>query len=121
MHCLAEDVDRNWDHVFPRAWYGDDTPADIEKWQIPSCYSCNDEYGKLENDLLSRLGLSIDPNAPGAAGITKRALRSLNPAHGKSARDSGARRVRAEKLASELFHGKDIPRSATIPGLNSCA
>jgi hypothetical protein len=52
VHCLKGTQERNWDHVFPKSWYPDTTGADTEKWQIPSCLSCNDRYGKLECDLI---------------------------------------------------------------------
>ena len=43
--------------MFPKAWYPDATPKDLEKWQIPSCLDCNQRYGKIENDLLGRVAL----------------------------------------------------------------
>src|SRR5260221_632007 len=68
VHCLKEAQERNWDHVFPKAWYPDTTAADMEKWQIPSCVACNDRYGRLERDLIGRLGLALDANNPASAG-----------------------------------------------------
>lgn len=47
VHCLTDPVDRNWDHMFPKSWYPDTTPENLEKWQIPSCIACNARYGKL--------------------------------------------------------------------------
>jgi hypothetical protein len=31
----------------------------LKKWQIPSCIPCNNEYGKIENDFLIRVGLAL--------------------------------------------------------------
>ena len=55
VHCLADPVRRNWDHVFPESWYPDALPENIEKWQIPSCTPCNSTYGRIEDDFRSRI------------------------------------------------------------------
>src|SRR4051812_3199374 len=74
----ADNVDRTWDHVFPRAWYPDTTAPDVYKWQIPS-HPCNRDYGAMEEDLLFRLALCVDPHVPETAGIVQKALRSMKP------------------------------------------
>ena len=79
VHCLKYSDNLTWDHVFPQAWYPDTTPPNIEKWKIPSCPRCNREYGKLEEDLLWRLGLSVDPKDQKSLGITNKVLRSTKP------------------------------------------
>ena len=117
VHCLSESVSRTWDHVFPRAWYPDTTPPDIYKWQIPSCRQCNRDYGKLEEDLLFRLALCVDPKAKGTSGIVEKALRSMKPEFAKNNRDRAARAARVKRLKKELLNGPDIPRSAVYPGL----
>lgn len=117
VHCLTDNVDRTWDHVFPRAWYPDTTPPDLYKWQIPSCAQCNRDYGELEEDLLFRLALSVDPNIQATSGIIKKALRSMKPEFAKDDRDKAARRARAKRLQNELLNGSDIPASAVYPGL----
>jgi hypothetical protein len=117
VHCLADNVERTWDHVFPRAWYPHTTPANLYKWQIPSCHPCNNEYGELEDDLLFRLAMCVDPHVRGTAGIVPRALRSMKPEFAKNARDRAARAARLERLRGELLDGPDIPRSAVYPGL----
>ena len=117
VHCLSDNVDRTWDHVFPRAWYPDTTPPDLYKWQIPSCHPCNREYGTMEEDLLFRLALCVDPHAPETAGIVEKALRSMKPEFAKDERDRAARAARAARLRSELLDGPEIPQSAVYPGL----
>jgi len=59
-------VSRTWDHVFPRSWYPDNTPKDLEKWQVPACQPCNANYGKLENQLMILLGMCVDPSKAAA-------------------------------------------------------
>jgi hypothetical protein len=111
-----EDVERTWDHVFPRAWYPETTPADLYKWQIPSCNRCNRELGKIEEDLLFRLGLCVNPT-PETAGIIKKAQRSYTPEFAKNERDRAARATRMARIQNEMIDGPNIQRSAIYPGL----
>ena len=50
---------RTKEHVFPKSWYPESTPNDLEKWKVPSCKRCNNEYSFYEQDLLIRLGLGL--------------------------------------------------------------
>ncbi|WFU18546.1 hypothetical protein [Bradyrhizobium sp. CB3481] len=97
VHCLKKGVERNWDHVFPKSWYPDTTAADFEKWQIPSCIACNDRYGKLERDLIGRLGLALDASNSASAGLADKALRAINPDAAKSEGDAAARDARQKR------------------------
>ncbi len=69
LHCLADSVERNWDHVFPESWYPQTTPSNLEKWKIPSCIRCNSALGMMEDRLLIQLAHALDPDHPGSAGI----------------------------------------------------
>lgn len=115
VHCLGEFQKRNWDHVFPKSWYPDTTPNNIEKWKIPTCKSCNDAYGKLEDDLLQRLGLCIDPEAQASSGITRKALRALDPGYAKGQKDKRMRKARREKLLSEVRSGEHVSNENIYP------
>jgi len=106
-----------WDHVFPQGWYPDTTPKNVEKWKIPSCLPCNNEYSKLEGELLRLLGMCVDPNVPETAGIANRALRSMNTEFGRDERDKSRRKKTAERFVKKLTVGKNIPRHAAYPGL----
>jgi hypothetical protein len=117
VHCLADNVNRTWDHVFPRAWYPNTTPSDVYKWQIPSCHPCNRDYGTMEDDLLCRLALCVDPHVPETAGIVEKALRSIKSGLARDERDRNARAARARHIYNELLYGSEIPQSAIYPGL----
>jgi hypothetical protein len=115
VHCLKHFNKLTADHVFPESWYPETTPLDIEKWKIPSCLKCNHEYGKLEEDLLWRLGLSVDPKDQKSLGITDKVLRSTNPKYAKNERD---RLMRAAKLASivkQLKVSNSVPQKGLLP------
>ena len=117
VHCLKEGVERNWDHGFPQSWYPDTTAADMEKWQIPSCVACNDRYGRLERDLIGRLGLALDASNPASAGLAEKALRAINPDAAKSEGDAAARDARAKKILREIYKGEELKGKNVMPGL----
>lgn len=117
VHCLKEGAERNWDHVFPQSWYPDTTPADLEKWQIPSCVACNDRYGKLERDLIGRLGLTLDARNAASAGLADKALRAINPDAAKNEGDAAARDARAKKILREMYKGEELKGKNVLPGL----
>jgi hypothetical protein len=117
IHCLKDGVERNWDHVFPRSWYPDTTDPNLYKWQAPSCVPCNQAHGKIEEDLLVRFGLCLDPNHPASAGIVAKALRAGNPREAKNERDERARRAFGSRIIAETMQGAAIPKEATLPGM----
>jgi hypothetical protein len=118
VHCLKDFDVLTWDHVFPAAWYPESTPSNIEKWKIPSCESCNAAHGKSENDLLVRLGLTIEPEDRDTATFNAKALRALTPSAASGARDAAARDAKRrnifEQMASVTARG--VPREAVYPG-----
>lgn len=116
VHCLKEVEVRTWDHVFPKGWYPEDTPADIEKWKIPSCRFCNAEYGSLEEDLGIRIAFCIGPNASGAKGIYEKALRSMDASQGRNMKDRIRRAQKRDKYLGMLVKNPSVPESAIYPG-----
>jgi hypothetical protein len=89
----------------------------MEKWQIPSCVVCNDRYGKLERDLIGRLGLVLDASNAGSAGLAEKALRVINPDAAKSEGDAAARDARAKKILRETYKGEELKGKNVVPGL----
>jgi hypothetical protein len=119
VHCLQFYDELTWDHVFPKSWYPDTTPEDIEKWKIPACLSCNKEYGRIEEELLIKLGLCIDPQNPRGAGIAFKAVRALRSDYGKNDKDAKLRKQKKEKIFREAKYGMDIPKESIYPGYES--
>ena len=116
VHCRQYHNELTWDHVFPQSWYPDTTPNDLEKWKIPSCLQCNKEYGKIEEELLIRFGLCIDPKNPRGAGIAFKAVRALRSDFGKNEKDSMLRKLKKDKILREAKYGNDIPIKGIYPG-----
>lgn len=117
VHCLKHVEKRNWDHVFPVSWYPDTTPKNLEKWKIPSCKPCNDEYGKMEKKFGQILSLCIDPDKPESIGIYNRLRRGFDPRLAKNEKDRKARERERNRIISEFMYGSDIPDHGVYPGL----
>lgn len=117
VHCLKEFPKRNWDHVFPQGWYPDTTPQNLEKWKIPTCKPCNDEYGRIEDDLGIILSACVNPKSARASGIWKKTLRALDPSQGKNEKDRRARERKRARLLETIRTGDEIPNHGIYPGL----
>jgi len=77
VHCLKRSDKGTKDHVFPRAWYPDNTPQKVQRWTVPCCSNCNGKFGSLEKKLFTRLALCIDPRKVEASGISKKVIEDL--------------------------------------------
>jgi hypothetical protein len=117
VHCLKDPVELTSDHMFPKAWYPDSTPENLEKWQIPSCDPCNNRYSRVEGDLLNRVALALDTTHPASAGLIDAALRAMNPDVGRNEKDAALRAARAKKVLGTMLKGEEIPEGAIMPGL----
>lgn len=102
VYCLVHFEELTSDHVLPKSWYPDNTPDNLEKWQVPSCYECNQEHGRNEEELLLKLGLHFDPQEGGFRKVAGKASRSMNPVHGKSKRDRQKRLKQRNRIKKEL-------------------
>lgn len=102
VYCLENFEELTSDHVLPESWYPDNTPDNLEKWQVPSCYECNQEHGRNEEELLLKLGLHFDPQEGGLKKVAGKVSRSMNPVHGKSKRDRQKRLKQRNRVKKEL-------------------
>lgn len=114
IHCLEEFELLTWDHVLPNSWYPDGF-TDFQKWDAPACASCNKELGKVEQELLTKLGLCLDPAELKSFGIPDRVLRSLDPSAGKNERDSSHRLKKREKVLRETKVMRELPKQGIFP------
>lgn len=118
VHCGRSFRALTWDHVFPKSWYPDTTPPNLEKWQIPACKQCNKEYGKLEEDLLIRIGLCLDPKDYQSLGIPEKVIRALNPRDAKNQRDRRLRELKGRKIFREMLSADKFPREGLFPNFD---
>jgi hypothetical protein len=106
IHCLKFFKTLTRDHILPKSYYADSTPSEIERWTAPACSKCNAELGKIEENLLIRLGLSLNPRPDtnsSTSEISQRVLRSLNPKVAKNDRDKKIRLAKAKKMIEGIF------------------
>jgi hypothetical protein len=121
IHCLKSFENLTWDHVFPKAWYPTTTTPNQHKWKVPSCQACNEKYGALENDLLIRLSLALEPADLACAGICEKGMRAIDPQYAKNEKDRESRKAKREKILCELSLEEAIPQEHMYPnfGLNT--
>ncbi len=103
VYCLKISDDITKDHIFSRKWYPTTTLPTVERWVVPACNSCNNKFSLLEQELMVRMGLCLDPNSPESAGIRQKALNSINPKLGKNERDKHARQKLKERIIEDSF------------------
>lgn len=115
VHCRAEVKHLTWDHVFPKGWYPENTPPNLEKWKIPACSPCNWKYGRIEDELGIVIPLCLGPDVTNAKGMYQKALRAIDPSHGRNHRDRINRRKKGQKIRRSLLKGHEIP-NAVYPG-----
>ncbi len=101
VHCHKFTTKLTWDHILPKSWYPV-MDIKLEKWVVPSCLQCNRDLGKLEERLLSKLALCLDPNERYTFGIPQKVHRSINPLFGKDEIDIQHRKAKREKLRNEI-------------------
>ncbi len=118
VHCLKYCDELTSDHVFPQAWYPSNISLNLKKWQAPSCLDCNQKYGEIENALLIRLGMGVNPNNPITANIAKKTIRAMNSAHGKNERDKKHRLIERIKTIKNLIPRDKIRPSSILPTKN---
>jgi hypothetical protein len=118
VYCLRFFNKLTSDHVFPKSWYPDTTPLNLEKWQVPACSECNSKYSKMESELLQKVGLCLDPTELKSLGIAEKVIRSLNPENAKTATDGVHRQKQREKILKGLVPGHKISEEAIFPGFS---
>lgn len=114
-YCLGSFDRLTWDHVLPLSWYPDSTPDDLEKWKVPACIECNRRLGRIEEELLLRIGLCLEPSSISSLGISHKALRAVSPHYAKNERDRRIREQKRKKLLGEVKHFEDPPEEGLLP------
>ena len=119
VHCIRFFEKLTWDHVFPKSWYPDTTSPNLEKWKIPSCKPCNSEYGRLEDDLMIRIGLCLDPNDPKSLGIPQKAVRAISPQFAKDENDTLLRDAKCRQILGQASFGHNEPDHGMYPNFGN--
>ncbi len=116
VHCLKPLQAKTKDHVFPRSWYPETTPENIQRWTAPSCAACNGKFGEMEKELFIRLALCIDPHKVEAAGLSKKAVESMGiGVPNISSKEREHRQALKSKILKEMK--PYVPGTPYFPGL----
>ena len=109
-------VEETRDHVFPRSWYPETTPGEIQRWTVPCCATCNNKLGRMEREVFTRLALCVDPRKAEVAGLSAKAMRSMGiGVEGLGAKEAEQRRAQKLKVIRST-----VPYKAgieTLPGM----
>lgn len=116
VHCQRPLKSKTRDHVFPRSWYPETTPANVQRWTVPSCANCNEKFGQMEKELFVRLVLSVGPVKAEAAGLSRAAIKSLGiGVLGLSPAEERHRRAFRSRILRDVHPHK--PGTECLPGL----
>ena len=103
IHCLKTSDKITRDHVFPKSWYPESTPATTQRLTAPSCFDCNNTSGEIEKKLFCRLIPCISPEKQAIWGLRERFSRSLGIGISNGELPSEELLAR-KKLAVELYN-----------------
>jgi hypothetical protein len=116
VHCGQPFAEETRDHVFPKSWYPKTTTAEIQRWTVPSCGTCNNKLGGMEREVFNRLALCVDPRKAEAAGLSTKAMRSMGiGAEGLSLKEAKHRRAQKLKIIGATRPYK--AGTGALPGL----
>jgi hypothetical protein len=108
--------ERTLDHVFPKGWYPETTPNNVQRWTVPSCRQCNNTYGNQERELFVRLALCVDPRKAEASGLSAKAVRSMGiGAEGITFGERERRKALKRRIIRAMKRHE--PGTETFPGL----
>lgn len=121
VYCLRtlNKSEKTVDHVIATSWFPENTPPNIEKWQVPSCRDCNHKFSKIEEDVGLRMAMCLDRKNPAATGIVEKALRAIDPSQGKNEKDQLARKRKRQKLLAERHEMTRLPPSGVLPSFQA--
>ncbi len=116
VHCLTPTDKITKDHIFPKSWYPDNTPEEVQRWTIPACKRCNEELGKIEEDLFMRLGMCIPPDRIAGSGISKKVLESFGIGVALDSKEAAHRGAKLKQILAEMqpYSGR---KESILPGL----
>lgn len=102
------------DHVIAESWYAA-TVGEMAKWQVPACRPCNNDLGKIEREVLTRLAMCLDEGNEAYEQIIARAKRAMDPRQGKNAKDARSRAALLRKIKAELLEIANFHAEGVLP------
>jgi hypothetical protein len=115
VYCLRDVPRITVDHVIPRSWFPNSAAVKQSMWTAPCCTTCNNNYSRIEKNLLERLGLGLDPSDPVVGDIARKAARALKPSFGRNLKDSAMRAKKRQIIISEVRELAGTPLKGVLP------
>ncbi|MDD5626015.1 MAG: HNH endonuclease [Patescibacteria group bacterium] len=103
IHCLKYFEQLTEDHIFPKSWYPNSTPQNMEKWVAPACLECNNKLGKIENELYRKMAICINSEDIAASGVSDKVVKMINPLFAKDRRSKRRKEAYCQKILRELI------------------
>lgn len=114
VHCLAENIEVTYDHVFLSSWYPSTTNVKVNRPTAPSCKECNNKISKIEESLLRVFSFAISPKSPGHSQIYEKIKRSISGSSGKNLKDQKIRISVQKKFFNKMFPSQNFPESSIV-------
>ena len=103
------------DYVISRRWYPPSTPSTVRKWRAWACERCNNEYSHLEQYLLVRLAMCVNPAIPASAGVWERAKRAMDYRSLKDPIERAKRRAVYIAVTHDIKEVNVLPPRGVLP------
>jgi hypothetical protein len=113
VYCrAAESVEK--EHVFPRSWYPESTPSNVQRLTVPACRSCNERFKRAEEDFAQAVVMGLDSTRPEAAGVYERLSGSWKPSRAMPGRDFRHRVSRRQSILRNAVWSDPLPGATTM-------
>lgn len=109
VHCLNYFEELTEDHIFPKSWYPDSTPQNIEKWVVPACFECNNKLGKIEDEAYKKLAICIDSSDIATLGISEKAIHLYDLSSATNEKDRKRKEANLKKIIPDLMYTDKMP------------
>jgi len=111
VHCLKYFEELTEDHIFPKSWYPDSTPQNIEKWVVPACFECNNKLGRIEEEVYKKIAPTMSYKDIASVSIPEKAIRLYNPSLAKDEEGKRCKEANIRKIIPDLLYTDEMPKA----------
>lgn len=114
VYCLKELDSLTTDHVFPKSWRLGEISSTYQNLTVPSCKKCNGDFGRIEDNLRTRLVICLKDDLSGVKDLKKSVRRSLGIGSTKKGKEAIIRQKKLKNLQKELISLVDLSESEIL-------
>jgi hypothetical protein len=103
------------DHVVAGSWYPTNVPESVQRFVVSACRKCNNDFSKIEPDILQRLALCLNPDNAAVREIVEAVRRACDPRSGRNQRDRRKREQRLQSLLRDIVDASETPLHKIMP------